>query len=106
MKKLEIGIIGMGSMGQRHARGLASLGVAVRAFRTRRGSVTSLPTDLAFVVEYDDNSGFFSSGPDAVIIANPTSLHASTLELVLRRSDVPVLVEKPLASHAGELTAV
>jgi len=89
-----IGIIGLGSIGRRHARILKSLDpdLQVFAFRTRTGALQG-PSE--HVVEID-REAFFSSRFDVIVIANPSAMHLRTLQEVLR-ADLAnaVLVEKP-----------
>ena len=104
-----VAIIGLGSMGRHHARVLASM------------------SDVAVVALADsDPSALEQAGPgqarlyenvehllererlDAVIVATPTGSHASIASAALHR-DLPVLVEKPIASspaQAAELVAL
>ena len=94
-----VGIIGLGSIGRRHARLLASLipGVRIHAHRTGTGA---LRDRFADVIEVDE-AAFWSSTFDLVVIANPSSLHLQTLERVLRAGlGRVVLVEKPFCLPA------
>jgi predicted dehydrogenase len=90
-------IVGYGSIGARHARVAAALGL-----------------DVAFVTQRDDAPGRVFRGvheaaglePDLVVIANETSRHAATLAVVanaFRRAKI--LVEKPLFAADAELPA-
>ena len=98
-----VGIIGLGSVGRRHARLLRLLNPAVRirAYRTRKGA---LQEGVEHVVELDRDT-FFSSKFDLVVIANPSSLHLATLQEALR-ADVArtIVVEKPFC-RADEAAA-
>jgi len=97
--RLQIGLIGAGSMGALHARVITQ----------------SLDADLACVVDPSENAGDLIAerfrtqyapdldgfeGLDAVIIASPTATH---VEWALRalRSGTPALVEKPLSEDAS-----
>jgi len=102
-----VGIIGLGSIGRRHARLLASLvaGVRIHAYRTRKGALLEAPPG---VVD-EDREAFFSSRFDLVIIANPSALHLQTLrEVVEARLAPTILVEKPfcLPDEVAEATAL
>lgn len=91
-------VVGAGSIGQRHLRNLARMGVAVAALRSYRGTAGALPavptlTTWGAVREFH---------PDAVVIATPTALHADTA-IQAAEDGYHLLVEKPLAhtlSHA------
>lgn len=105
--RLPVGVIGVGALGQHHARHLASLDevhlVGVHDLDDGRAeSIASGLRTRAFG-EMDD----LLSKIEAVTIAVPTQAHA---EIGLRalRHGVPVLMEKPLAStltEADELIA-
>jgi predicted dehydrogenase len=109
---MAIAIVGMGSAGRRHARNLLALGrsdiLLVRAGGGQGGPLEppldGLPTAPSLAAAVD-------SGATAVVVANPTALHAATtLEAV--QAGCHVLVEKPIshqmdslediAAHAGE----
>ncbi len=100
---MKIGIIGLGSIGQRHARTLLKLGITdIYALRTKKGTMTKLPDDLRDVKEVYSEDEFYDTDLDGVIIANPTSLHIDTMKKALQKN-IAVFVEKPLASHLSEL---
>ena len=100
---MTIGIIGSGSIGQRHVRCLKDLGYTdVIALRTYKGACKALPENLDHVREYRCEEDFFAEKPNGIIIANPTSLHVGALQRCLER-DIPVLVEKPLSHTAKNL---
>lgn len=84
-----VGVIGLGSMGMRHARNLTDLGFSVRAFdldMRRRLAFNGVLWSLEEVLE---------SG--AIVIATPTEIHEEDLGLCAER-DVPILVEKPIST--------
>lgn len=100
---MKLGILGVGSVGLRHVRALASLGVRdVTALRTRRGRAPDLPPDLAHVRQLADEDEFWRSELDGVVIANPTTLHANALERAAARG-LRVFVEKPIAAELHQL---
>jgi predicted dehydrogenase len=100
---MKIGIIGLGSIGQRHARTLFKLGITdIYALRSKKGTITKLPTDLQTIKEVYSQDEFYDVGLDGVIIANPTSLHIETMKKALE-NDIAVFVEKPLANHLSEV---
>ena len=100
---MKIGIIGLGSIGQRHARTLFKLGITdVYALRTKKGTMTKLPDDLHTIKEVFSDDEFYDVGLDGVIIANPTSLHIETMKKALQKH-IAIFVEKPLANHLSEI---
>jgi predicted dehydrogenase len=96
MDKVRVGVVGVGALGQHHARVYASLPEA-----TLVGVVDPFP-GRAVEVAGPLGTSAFSSFPellgkvDAVSIATPTTLHAQIGEQFLKEG-VHVLVEKPIA---------
>ncbi|MBE3141356.1 MAG: Gfo/Idh/MocA family oxidoreductase, partial [Thermoplasmata archaeon] len=100
---MKIGIIGLGSIGQRHARSLFKLGITdIYALRTKKGALTKLPPDLQTIKEIYNQDEFYDLCLDGVIIANPTSFHIKTMKKALENK-IPVFVEKPLANHLSDI---
>ena len=100
---MKIGIIGLGSIGQRHARSLIKLNITdIFALRTQKGTLTKLPDDLRTIKETFNQDEFYALNLDGIIISNPTSLHIKTMKKALE-NNIPVLVEKPLADHLSEI---
>lgn len=105
MKPVRIGVVGVGSMGERHCRVLQSLrGVELVGVYDRspewarevaaRYEATPFPTLEALAAEVD-----------AAVIATPTPTHAEiALELIER--GVAVLIEKPMATSVVEAMAI
>ncbi len=89
-----VGIVGMGSIGRRHAGHLLKLGVR-ELVALRSGHGPSLPPELDGIREVRTVEAMLERSPDGVIIANPTALHASAALPYVERG-IPVLVEKPL----------
>nr|WP_218626019.1 Gfo/Idh/MocA family oxidoreductase [Bradyrhizobium sp. dw_78] len=84
-------VIGLGSIGQRHARVLQELGCRV-ATVSRRG-VGDYPTIASAIA---------ASRPEYAVIATETACHADSLrELADAGFRGSVLVEKPIFAHAG-----
>jgi predicted dehydrogenase len=84
-------VVGLGSIGQRHARVLQELGSRVTTVSRRGGGdYTSFASAIA------------GSNPAYAVIATETAAHAGTLqELADAGFDGTVLVEKPLFAKAG-----
>jgi predicted dehydrogenase len=88
-------VIGYGSIGTRHARILAEMGLRTGVVSRRGGSTGEAFTTL--------KSGLETLQPDYVVVANETVQHIATLdELDQLGYRGVVLVEKPLAVHALE----
>jgi predicted dehydrogenase len=100
---MKLGIIGMGSIGQRHVRCLKDLGYKdIVALRTGKGHWKKLPADLSYIKELHDADEFYSQGLDGVIISNPTSLHVPAMKQALKEG-VAVFVEKPISKDLKQL---
>ncbi len=100
MTKIRVGVVGVGALGQHHARVYASLPDAdliglVDARAERAEEIAHSLSTQAFT-DYRDLFGKV----DAVSIATPTTLHGEIGEHFLREG-VHVLVEKPI-SHSLE----
>src|SRR5581483_6306 len=101
------GIVGLGSIGRRHARILKSLcpEMSIAAYRTYKGSLRD-PVDG--ITDLDQES-FSRMCFDLLVIANPSALHLATLTMLLRTNPrATVLVEKPfcLPSEITEAKAL
>ena len=93
-------IAGLGSIGRRHFRNLIALGEKdIVLLRTRKGT---LPDDelAGYPVETDLQEALRKYRPDAVVVANPTSMH---LDVAIPAAEAGrhILLEKPL-SHSLE----
>jgi predicted dehydrogenase len=99
--RLPVGVIGVGALGQHHARHLARLSevqlVGVCDIEAGRAEKIAAELGTAAFVEVDD----LLARVEAVTVAVPTPAHA---EVGLRalESSVPVLMEKPLAATLEE----
>jgi len=96
MEKIRVGVIGVGALGQHHARVYASMPEAtlvgiVDPFPGRAEEIAG-PLGAKVFPSYTDLFGKV----DAVSIATPTTLHAEIGEKFLKEG-VHVLVEKPIA---------
>ena len=93
-------IAGLGSIGRRHFRNLIELGEKdIVLLRTRKGT---LPDDelAGYPVETDLNQALEKHKPDAVIAANPTSMHLD-VAIPAAEAGCHILLEKPV-SHSLE----
>jgi len=101
MRRIRVGVIGVGHLGQHHARLYASLAGAVLA-----GVVDADPDRARLVAERHGASVFGDPAAllgkvDAVSVAVPTSSHYAVAKACLA-AGVHVLVEKPIAITPGE----
>ena len=105
-------VIGLGSIGQRHARNLKQLGAPrVLALRTRLG-MRAVPDNLG-IESYDTLDDALAQSPDIALVCNPTRMHVETARTLIE-AGLHVLVEKPLSDsmdgiaellHAAETRA-
>ena len=88
-------VVGLGSIGRRHARNWAALELGPLA--VCRQVNRPLPEPLGVdATEYTDlDEALERERPDVVVVANPTSLHVETARAAVK-SGAHVLVEKPL----------
>ena len=97
---MKFGLIGYGSIGQRHVRNLFALGyediICLR--KIGNGNKHNLK-------EFTDMQKFLAAQPDAIILANPTSFHAEYLTKILDR-DIHVFVEKPIVTTLEDLQSI
>ena len=90
---MRILIVGLGSIGQRHAACLQKInGVEIAVLRTSKGTLK----EKSGFTEFYTLEDALNYKPDAVIIANPTSLHVETALPFLQRG-IKTLIEKPIA---------
>lgn len=87
-----VGIIGFGSIGERHYRNIKKLypGVKVKVLTKR--------TDLLLKNEqiFDSEKEFFKNAADVFFITNETYKHADTIIKCLKREPKGIFIEKPL----------
>src|SRR5947209_13886894 len=99
MKKIRMGIVGLGIMGRRYYAMLRALaGVEVTALWVRHlDTIDDLPGE-----KFSDYRMLCASGQvDAVLIATPHYSHLQVAIEALRRG-LHVLVDKPLAVHVAD----
>lgn len=106
MKKLRCGVVGVGRMGQHHARvyatqpGCTLVGV-VDANKDRRGAIA----DKFETTGLESVDQLIDAGVDAVSIAVPTIYHRAAAEPLLK-AGVACLIEKPLAQDVDTARAI
>ena len=95
-------IAGLGSIGRRHFRNLVALGEQdIVLLRTRKAT---LPDDelAGFPVETDIQAALKKHKPDAVIVANPTSMHLD-IAIPAAEAGCHILLEKPVSNSLERL---
>ena len=89
-------VVGLGSIGRRHARNWAALGLG--EVWVCRQAYTPQPEPLGVDVRtFDGLDTALAERPDVAMVTNPTSLHVSTA-LAAVRADCHVFIEKPLGA--------
>jgi predicted dehydrogenase len=89
-------IAGLGSIGRRHFRNLVALGEKdIVLLRTRK---STLPDDelAGYPVETDLHEALKKHKPEAVIVANPTSMHLD-VAIPAAEAGCAILLEKPIS---------
>ena len=95
---MKIVIIGLGSIGRRHLKVLQDIGGhQVAALRSRKGTLK----EDSGIPEFSTLKEALAYEPDGVIVANPTSLHVTSV-LPFLEAGVKALIEKPIAHTAAE----
>ncbi len=94
---MKVLIIGLGSIGKRHADCLKQISdIEIAVLRSSKGTLTNKSEYKEF---YDVEDAILFN-PVGVIIANPTSLHINAVLPFLEKG-IKVLIEKPIA-HSSE----
>ena len=110
-QRLSVLIVGCGSIGKRHARVLAGLGITdLRACDPMEAQRRSLQDQVPAAQLYDSYEAGLAQRPDAVLICTPPALHVKQAIRAIR-GGCHVLCEKPLSDsiegvdHLQELAA-
>lgn len=91
---MKILIVGLGSIGRRHASILQQHPeIECAAFRSKKGTLKDGKNDL---MEFSTIEEALNFRPDGVIISNPTSLHVQSALPFLMKG-IKVLIEKPIS---------
>ncbi len=102
-------IVGCGSIGKRHARVLAELGVTdIRACDSSPEQRQGLAEQVPSAKMYDSYDAGLNDLPDAVLICTPPAMHIPMAQKAIR-TGCHVLTEKPLSDSNGgidELSAL
>jgi predicted dehydrogenase len=93
---LRAGLVGLGIMGQNHARVLSSLkGVDLVAVADPQGDTRKVLPDQHILTSIDD---LISKGVDYCVVAAPTAFHEE-ISLKLIDAGIHILIEKPIAHN-------
>lgn len=103
--QVQVGLVGLGKMGQNHLRVLSMLKGVQLAFVHDFDPATEERLARSYGVKAARDLDAALPGIDAVIIATPTSTHADYIERAARHVS-NLFVEKPLASSLAETEAV
>ncbi|KXH75696.1 MAG: hypothetical protein AM326_08715 [Candidatus Thorarchaeota archaeon SMTZ-45] len=100
MSSRRIVIIGTGNMGRIHARILGDLGVLVGVADKDKATVEQVAKEHGTTAFTDFERMLKETEPEGVIIATPTSTHASIAQTIATNYNgiKGILIEKPLAS--------
>lgn len=96
---MKILIAGLGSIGRRHIKNLAALGVRQLAAVTQNRSALP-PDELPPYLSFDSMETALEWRPDAVFVCNPTALHIESARAAAR-AGCHIFLEKPV-SHTLE----
>src|SRR4030081_2512581 len=88
-------VVGLGSIGRRHARNWAALGLGPVAVCRQTNSLQPEPLGIG-VQEFTDLDQALDDRPDVVLVTNPTSLHVETAFKAVQ-AGAHVFMEKPLS---------
>jgi len=91
---MNILIIGLGSIGERHINAIKSIISQATIFALRSGNNSKKYPDVTDIYHLDEIS---TINIDFAIISNPTAEHKKTIEN-LTKYDFPLFIEKPLCS--------
>lgn len=95
-------IAGLGSIGRRHFRNLISLGEQdIVLLRTRKATLPDAELE-GYPVETDIQGALRKYKPDAVIVANPTSMHLD-IAIPAAEAGSHILLEKPVSNSLERL---
>lgn len=101
LEPIRVGVIGIGNMGQHHARVLSRLKnvrlVGVSDVNVEKGIETASKYQVNYFEEYQE----LLKHVDAVCVAVPTRLHHS-VGMTCLQAGVHVLIEKPIAASIAE----
>ncbi len=96
MTNLRAGLVGLGIMGQNHARVLSRLsGVDLVAVADPQGDTRKVLPDHQILTSIDE---VISKGVDYCVVAAPTAFHEE-ISMKLIDAGIHILIEKPIAHN-------
>jgi UDP-N-acetylglucosamine 3-dehydrogenase len=101
---MRVGVIGVGSMGQNHARILAEKGVLACVADVSPDAAKKVAQKYG-VKHYLDHGELIRSGVDAVVVVTPTSTHERIASEAISAGK-HVLLEKPMTGSSKTLTGL
>jgi len=103
MGDLNIGIVGFGLVGKRHASALEKTnGLLLKdVIEHDPTSLQSSEKELKFITHNDLDEYLDLNKPDGLIIATPTILHIDQAMKCIEKK-IPLLIEKPISVHAKD----
>lgn len=105
MSELRGLVVGLGSIGRRHARNWAALRLGPLAVCRQVGGPLPEPLGVEITEYHNLDQALDGAAPDVVLVTNPTSLHLATACRALS-AGAHVFVEKPLGSDLGSVADV
>lgn len=105
-KKLQYGILGCGMMGREHLQNLALIdGIEVTAIVEPNQKMREKAQALAPLAQFfnDLDELLDQCKLDALVIATPNYQHADQLLTLMAKSQLPILVEKPIVTQADQI---
>src|SRR5580692_11300916 len=108
MRKLGVGVLGVGEMGKRHAENVRRLVPEARLVAVA-DAAAERARQIATELEIEHSYGSLDEmlqckGLDAVVIATPDKFHAQAIEIAARAGKA-ILCEKPLALNIADARA-
>ena len=94
---MKFGVIGYGSIGQRHVKNLISLGYSQISLMREIGNDNEYG-----LKEFNTLNDLLDWEPDAIILCNPSSMHSKFLNKLIL-SDINILSEKPMVTTNDEI---
>jgi len=102
---LHILVVGVGSVGKRHARNLSMLGCKISCVDIEIKRVHDLAEEIEIIGQFNsiDSAFLLKQNYDGAVIASPTGFHSEALHQ-LAKYHLPILLEKPVAKSLAEAT--
>ena len=102
---LHILIVGVGSVGKRHARNLSALGCKISCIDLQIERICDLAEEIEIIGQFKSiNEAFvLKQKYDGAVIASPTGSHSEALHQLVKHH-LSILLEKPVAKSLAEAT--